>query len=308
MHFIGHTRFSLFEPDSTSWRLSRSAGRKSEEAYLRRLYSEERMQSRQEIFFNYSLPILDQAQSGMDLIHVVSYSDELPARYQIQLKEAANRYSWLLLDRRDATNRKGLSLENIAREHFNQGDIFAEYRLDDDDVLAVDYFESLSAYLSNPFVGFHVSHGLGLQTFYENEVFFEPRYEHRPKIAIGLARVCSIGAKRVIGPKRAPHTKIDQRAPVILDSRSVKFLHSLHLSQDSGEDKPSGDLANRFRNYLKQEVPKDCAFHPLFPGVAFGDKLPDSRKLKALVSTHSKPQAIAEFTKKAAERIPRFNR
>ena len=265
------------------------------------------MQSRQEIFFNYSLPILDQARSGMDLVHVVSYSDELPAKYQAQLREAANRYSWLMLDRRDSSNRKGLALEKIAREQFSQGDIYAEYRLDDDDVLAVDYFESLSNYLSESFVGFHVSHGLGLQTFYENGTFFEPRYEHRPKIAIGLARVCSIGAKRILGPKRAPHTKIDQRAPVVVDSRSVKFLHSLHLSQDSGEDKPDGDLANRFRNYLKQDVPQSHDFHGLFPGVAFEETLPDSRKLKALVSTHSKPSVIAEITRKAAERFPRLN-
>lgn len=301
MKFIGNTRFSIYDPTSTSWRLSRSVGRSNDEAYRRKLYSEERMSSREDIFFNYSLPILDQAKGQHDLIHVVSYSEELPDRYQDELHAAEDRYDWLLLDRRTQANRKGTKLETLAKQYFCSGDIFAEFRLDDDDIVSKDYFESLAQYLHDPFVGYCVSHGLGIQAYYESGRFLAPRLEHRPKIAIGLARICKIDGKRIIAPGKAPHPMIDRECPVVVDSRSITFLHSLHLSQDSGEDKPDRDLANRFRNYLKQDPPGSNAYQSLFPGVRFGGDLSGSQKLKAVAKTHGNSHTLSSLLKKTLE-------
>lgn len=291
--FLGHTRFSLFEPTSPSWRLSRHTGKLNEAAYKDRLYSAERMRSRVEIFFDHSLPLIDKASKDYKLVHVVSYSEEMPDIYRRYLESAAKKYKWVHLDRRQSTNRSGIPLETWAGRCFPRGEIFAEYRLDDDDLLATTYFDSLAKYLSDHFVGYYVSHGYGVQAFFEDGRFKNPRIEHRPKIAIGLARVCQLTqAGKVRGPKRSAHTQIDRWAPVVVDSKNVEFLHSIHLTQDSGIAKPEGDLGKRFRNYLSQpEVTDINILNEKFPGLPLESYITDRAKIRALVDSHANLQS-----------------
>ena len=202
-HFLGSTRFSLYEPASPSWRLSRYIGKKDSEEYLASLYSPSRMDRRVEIFFDHTLPIINEGSQGHHILHLVSYSEELPAKYSKHLENATKTYPWLRLDRRSAQNRSGMSIDNWAKQAFNAGEIFAEYRLDDDDLLATSYFDTVAGYLTPENVGKYVSLGLGLQAFYDDGAFREPRVEHRPKIAIGLARICAITEdNKVTGPRR----------------------------------------------------------------------------------------------------------
>lgn len=51
MYFIGETRFSLFEPNSNAWRLTKTTGRENAEDYKAKLYAEDRMETRCAIFF-----------------------------------------------------------------------------------------------------------------------------------------------------------------------------------------------------------------------------------------------------------------
>src|SRR5699024_123586 len=97
--FIGQTRFSLFMPGSSAWRASDNTRFRSESEYLEYLYSEERLEARAKLFFDFSLPQLADAARGYDVTHLVSYSDSLPAKYQRQLEEAAAGYDFLQLDR-----------------------------------------------------------------------------------------------------------------------------------------------------------------------------------------------------------------
>lgn len=311
--FLGHTRFSLYEPSSPSWRLSRNAGRENPEEYFSRLYAASRMDDRVTIFFDHTLPLLEEARRDFDLHHVVSYSAELPDRYEHHLTTAATTYDWLHLDRRDAHNRKGKELNAWARDKFAKRTVYAEYRLDDDDLLASTYFQSLSSYLDHRFVGFYVSHGYGVQAYFDNGVFKDPRIEHRPKIAIGLARICQLTETgEVIGPRRVAHTQIDRHSPVIVDSKSIQFLHSIHLSQDSGVAKPDDDLGKRFRNYLNQPSVNQLAdLHKLFSGVRFKDSIDDKTRFRALIDTHANIPSIAAAIKSLRNRfksLPRYLR
>ncbi|MHA5283530.1 glycosyltransferase [Corynebacterium sp. CQ3829_602738] len=294
-NFLGHTRFSLYDPTSPSWRLARFEGRRKESEYLKQLYSPERMGSRVEIFFDHSLPTLAKAAAAHNLVHVVSYSEELPHKYRAYLESADETYAWLRLDRRSEGNRKGRPLEKWAQQEFRAGDIFGEFRLDDDDILGVNFLDTLADYLTPENVGRYVSFGYGVQAFYDAGKFREPRVEHRPKIAIGLTRVCQMNANGTInGPKRVAHTKTDMVAPVILDSRAIQFLHSIHLNQDSGVNKPDGDLGNRFRNYLNQ--PKLEAvemFTESFPTVDVGEDMSEFLKFNALAKSHSNLKSVS---------------
>lgn len=303
--FLGHTRFSLYDPTSPSWRLSRKSGRSNRRSYERELYSPSRMRSRMTIFFDHSLPVLEDASRHHKISHLVSFSEELPDHYASHLRNAADRFPWLSLDLRTPKNRKGTSLDSFARETLSEGDIFAEFRLDDDDLLASTYFDALGEYVAAPFVGSYVSLGLGIQAFFDGSNFREPRIEHRPKIAIGLARIGRLGIDgELVGPPRAPHTKADRKAPVIVDSRSIQFLHTLHLDQDSGVDKPEGDLGNRFRNYLQQPKPNGELEDHLFPSIQFKE-WNDSDQLKAALGAHANFSSIYSLVQRARQHFRR---
>lgn len=274
-YFVGHTRFSLFEPDSASWRLSRSLGKVNRAAYSKALFEEQRLESRARIFFDLSLPILNKAQKDMNFFHVVSYSEELPEKYQKKLENAQRIYSWLYLDRRTPSNRKGLSLKDFIIEMVPPNSIVGLFRLDDDDLLSLDYFEQAERYLAQPFVGMNVSLGLGIQAIYEEGTFKGPRLEHRPKIAIGLLKVCWLKNDQTIEmPFNVAHPRSDRKNPVVVDSRNIAFVHSMHLGQDSGVEKPSNDLSLRYRNYinLPKIDPQYQNYRKIFPGVHFEDE------------------------------------
>ncbi|MDK8668964.1 glycosyltransferase [Corynebacterium marquesiae] len=256
-NFLGHTRFSLYEPGSSSWRLTRKSQNSADahDSYRSVLFSENRLGPRAEIFFNISLPILDQAANDVNLVHVVSYSEELPVKYRKMLKNAAQQYSWLKLDLRTSANRAGMDLTNFGAQQFGRGEIFGLYRLDDDDLLAPSFFYQCSQYLRSPFVGMVVSLPKGVQAFYHQGVFYGPRIENRPKIALGLLKICETKTDGTVKmPRPIAHPRTDERNPVILDARQISYVHTMHLSQDSGVDKPSDDLGKRYRNY--NQLPK----------------------------------------------------
>lgn len=272
MNFLGHTRFSLLEPKSPSWRLSREVGRSDLDAYSEILFSEDRLANRAEIFINHTLPIIDVASKSHHIVHVVSYPVELPIKYKEKLALAAERFRWLHLDERSAPKNNGRFLDRLANEIFPPGTVYGEYRLDDDDILSSRFFHKLSPYISENYVGTIVSLGIGVQSFFDEGRFLKPRLEHRPKIAIGLTRVCKTTGDGVAGPPRVAHTKSDRVCPVILDSTDLTFLHTLHLTQDSGIRKPDGDLARRVRNYLRlPAVPEQYDLQQLFPGIRFDE-------------------------------------
>lgn len=270
MNFIGHTRFSVYDPQSPSWRLSRKYKSKDLASYKADLFSDARLKTRADIFINYSLPVIDAAIGNHHLVHIVNYSPELPERYQKKLKAAEDKYDWLLLDEQTGS-RKSLDLDTFAKSKFGTGAVYAEYRLDDDDLLSATYFDQLVNYIRPDLVGYVVSLGLGIESYYQDGIFYLPRVEHRPKIAIGLARICEVTPRGVRGPKRAAHTSSDLWNPTIVDSRQPAFLHTFHSEQDSSVDKPFGDFTLRARNHLGRQLASEAIpdLNTSFPFVNF---------------------------------------
>ncbi|MDK6814000.1 glycosyltransferase [Corynebacterium sp. UMB6689] len=306
-NFLGHTRFSLYEPNSSSWRMTRQkrddgSGR---DPYREALFDEHRLRQRAHIFFEISLPILDQAAKEVNLVHVVSYSDELPSKYKAMLEEASERYSWIKLDLRTSTNRKGLNLIDYGAKAFGKNVVYGVYRLDDDDILAPTYFEQCSKYLKSDFAGMVVSLAKGIQAFYSDGEFFGPRIENRPKIALGLLKVCKTDSRgRVLQPKPIAHPRTDEKNPVILDARQISYVHTMHLSQDSGVDKPSDDLGKRYRNY-RQLPEASVADVSVFPTIQFNlEDFPISRS-EAVIRTHLNHTSLINLMKDASRVLKR---
>lgn len=249
MFFVGYTRFSLFQPKSAAWHASKNA--EDAEAYRAYLYSEGRMGPRAEVFFGRSLPQLDKAAAGHEVRHMISYSAEMPEKWRDMVLEAGDRYPWLLLDEYQ-DGQGGHNVNRVARDMMRERGapmgVYGSYRLDDDDLLPVDYFDRVAAHMSDTTVGMYVSLGKGITAMYQDGAFTTFREVVHPKIAIGLLGVCRVEAD---GSWTAPagyasHARADEFAPVILDSRAPGFLWTRSPQQDTvyrgGADQLAAEL------------------------------------------------------------------
>ena len=136
--FVGHTRFSLFVPDSASWRASNGQTGFSEEEYRDYLYDDTRLSLRTDIFLNHTLPTLRQAAKGFDVKHIVSFSESLTQKIKVLLREAAENYGFLHLDELPDGDSGWTAVRRLIQDTGFKG-TFGRYRLDDDDVLSVHY-------------------------------------------------------------------------------------------------------------------------------------------------------------------------
>lgn len=224
--FIGHTRFSLYQPGSTAWHASTRFATPVE--YRRYLYSAERLDPRMDIFLTMTLPQLDLAARDHELRHVVSYSAFLPLSYQRQLEAAARQYRWLVLDK---VALGGPTLDPMS---LAPAGMVGSYRLDDDDILPADYFDRVVPYVTEAHTGMLVSLAAGLTAIYRDGGLYFTRRAYVPMIAIGLL---SIHRKHEDGsvdsPPAAAHNYSDRAAPVILDSRKPGYIWVRHLEQDT---------------------------------------------------------------------------
>lgn len=275
--FIGHTRFSLFEPESGAWHASKGTRFKTVDEYREHLFSEERLAPRTEAFIHESLPQLEAASKGHDLRHVISYSDSMPERYENALKEAAERFPFVVLDRRvngrASTSPDEVAVDAVATLH-PEGGVFGRYRLDDDDLLPATYFDQVAGYVTSEHVGWMVSLGSGYTGIKMGDGYYDLRRAYFPMLALGLLSVCKVDdAGQIIAPAPSPHHLSDRANPVILDSRGIGYFWGRHPLQDTNVGR--GTLTrtqsiNRLRSNISAypPVPEEDDIEALFPAVA----------------------------------------
>jgi hypothetical protein len=231
--FIGQTRFSLFDPSSGDWRASNGSRFFTVDEYRRYLLSPDRLTPRCDIFLNLSLPQLSLAAKDFDVHHIVSYSKVLPEPYKAQLRNAADEYPFVVLDERDEDG-AGRPSDAVAKLYEGSRAPFARYRLDDDDVLPVDYFSQMAPYVRAENVGMNVSLGSGVTALYSEGRFYNLRECYSPLSSMGLLSICRYAADGTLArPMDAPHNLSDRANPVILDSRRTGYFWTRHVTQDT---------------------------------------------------------------------------
>lgn len=260
MKFVGHTRFSVYSFGRGDLRLSKDT---SESEYREQLYSSERMEPRMQCFLDESLPMLDagRRRGNHEIVHVVSYSPSLPEEYRARLEEAAARYDFLQLNEVHEPVNPLLPSEEIVRaaSGWQPGERVRVglYRLDDDDVLAADYFERMVPHLKAAETGWWVSFGLGVTALRSDGRYYFVREDYEPLSTPGLLCVTDLDEEGELhGAGQANHRKTDRHFPVLLDSRHISFFRPRHSRQDSlGKRK---DTAVSFYRALTnlQELPK----------------------------------------------------
>lgn len=231
--FVGQTRFSLFQPGSSGWKASSRDSALDEESYRDYLYSEERMESRIKIFLEHSIPTIAHAAKYHRIRHIVSYSESLPGRYKNLLLGAAREFDFIVLDERP--DRRGPSdWRRLLDSCIGVRDVVGVYRLDDDDLLSVDFFSRMRKYLETPFIGMRVSFGLIAQLLYSDGEFSMPRKSHHPLLGIGLMDIAQKrGPMRYSVPKVISHNRSDRVGPVIVDSTELGALWVRSVNQDT---------------------------------------------------------------------------
>lgn len=286
MFFIGQTRFSLFVPDSASWRLSLGHRGKTLSSYRTELYDESRLKVREDIFINHSLPNIAVAAEKFDITHVVSYSASLPTAYKESLVKAADKYPFLILDEQP-DGKVGRSLVEIAKQKADIGEHFGIYRLDDDDVLATNFFYRMSKFIHPKYSGMVVSFPLGIEAILIGGKVFNLKAAHFPMNSMGLMSVCSINDQdEVRAPRIRAHNKVDRDNAVILDSREFAYFRFNHINQDNALRVSEGvsltsikKMMNRYPDF------DDCeTLQKLFPTIP--PILGTEEKVEILSQTH----------------------
>ena len=267
---VGHTRFSLFVPDSASWRASNEQTGFSEDEYRDYLYGDARLSLRTDIFLNHTVPTLAKGAEGFDVKHVVSFSESLPEKFKEQLQEASNKFDVLHLDELPDGDSGWTAVRRCVQAAGIKG-TFGRYRLDDDDVLSAHYFQTTAPYIKPEFEGMLVSMPLGIEAVYADGQFFHLREAHTPMNSMGLMSICSVKENGTVEePQSGPHDKSDRYAPVILDASQVGYLRAIHAGQDNAMRHEPGVVMARLMENMAAFPPFTdvAALEAAFPTVA----------------------------------------
>lgn len=232
--FYGLTRFSVYSPDSGSWKLTRDQGG----SYAEQLYAAERMGPRADIFLELAAPILQVMADKHDYRHFVHYSSVMPDPWQSRLRETARRYPVLRLVDAEKVSAVRVMMRRDLIETGAPDRTVVLFRIDDDDILAASYLDKLSAYAVPGDRGRAVSLCRGAGAIYLDGRIGPLRDQQRVFGAQGQAYVGSWRAadKTLTMTIGRNHTKVARMMPTIADAREVAWLQLRHPAQDMLSD------------------------------------------------------------------------
>lgn len=274
--FVGITRFSLFTPSSTGWHLSKNAkDLESIQEYRNKLFDPMRLDERIDIFFNISLPSLKVMKKNYQYIHVLQISDQLPAIYKEKIYHLSHEYAFLKIQEIDVEGNSNISLFNLIKSNISLNavkKIIGVFNLDDDDLLAVDFFDKSIKYLNKKFQNHYLSFGYGITALMQGSDVIEFRESYKPKINIGLMKIGVINNRDLSLPESANHALVDKYSPTIIDSREVMYLWVRHFNQDSSNSFNNPDrqlriILNNFNDFNNIEITEDIVAK--FPMINF---------------------------------------
>jgi hypothetical protein len=235
VHHFGFTRFSLFSPDSKSWRTTRREV--DPERYAEFLFSEERMEPRCAIFCDLAAPLYQQMAKGSQFRHVVLYSPRLPERWLSRLREAARQYPvlWLVEAESDRVDTAGLLRSQMHQRSGDEDAMVVVFRIDDDDLLSIDYVEQVEQYAIPQHDGYAVAFTRGYAGLYEGGRYTEFRELHQFMPSMGQAVIgrwhSAVGRLSLDEIKN--HSRTHYRRTVLLTAQRPTFVQTRHVGQDT---------------------------------------------------------------------------
>lgn len=241
---VGTTRFSLFQPDSPSWRLTRRADWSGPDDYRDHLFSDERMEPRCDIFCTLAAPLYQEMAERHDYRHLVRYSPDLPSRWKDRLRQAAqdNPVLWLVEAGSGTPDVTSLLNEHLRVRAGRQDAMLFVFRVDDDDLLSRDFLDQVEPYVRPHHHGYALSFSDGFAGLYEDGRYTRVAQLHLPLSSMGQGAVGTWRGREGTLAVRSisNHARTDRHRTVILDGRRPTFLQTRHVGQDTAvkEDDP----------------------------------------------------------------------
>jgi hypothetical protein len=235
MKILGFCRFSYFGISDTGRAVQ------TEEDAQRLLYAPERMATRFHLFEHLTAPsIKHQTDSGFRFVVVTS--DILPAPYMTRLQRivaAVPQMELLVTENRDLARVLTPVIRAAAAE---SGGPTLNFRLDDDDALAVDYVARLRAAAAQVTPPALISFPKGFLLFHHDGPKFGTTF--RDYVAIGLARLNPPEDGR--DPFRIQHRTEPRRIPSYVDPRRHAFIYGTHPFNNTGVGSEGGRFVGRY--------------------------------------------------------------
>lgn len=234
--FFGVTRFSVYRPDGAAWKLNRNTD--DADVYREQLWSPERMRPRCDIFLTLTVPLLQRMAERHTYRHVVMYSEQMPDPWRSELFAAAEQYPVLCLQENARGETANPTVEELLAAEDRPSRTVVRFRLDDDDILAVDYLDRIADFATPNDRGRSVSLASGYSGFYDRGTVRQVRAARRIFGAQGLAAIghYDAAAEELTLRSGAGHHKVDRSMPTIVDSRQPAFFQMRHTGQDTLSD------------------------------------------------------------------------
>lgn len=251
---IGICRYSVvtFE-NKKDWIVGNSA--KDWEDYKNNILDVDKLQDKLSLFSQVTLPSIagGSISPHIDWFKlVILVSQDMPEKSYHDLLEVTRQYEWCKVvplseeqTIKDAGNAEVLNFID------SEDEVYATFRIDDDDALSKYYFESLKPYIHEKFINHAVSFPDGVNGLYsyKDRSYSLLKNVRHYYIGLGLALISNATEvnKHILYNKA--HLNIDKRHPTItVPTKKPMFLRSFH---------ESSDLAFNNKNRLKKFSTKD---------------------------------------------------
>ena len=245
VRFIGVTRFSVLAPKGSGLRIVTG---KSREQYAAELFDDARLADRFEVFGNVSAPIMQAMAAQYQYTHLVQYSPELPIKWRNRLFEIAESYP--VIKPVEVKNKDIVDsvIDEVRTWPKDFRDVFVWFRIDDDDVLALDYLDSLSKYATHENVGTAICFNQVVSAMFDGSTFGDVRSVYSPFNSQGAAFICraNLNLASIESPKMLPHHLVHKHLPTLVLPEEPHALWTRHALQDTavGNAKVGGKIAN----------------------------------------------------------------
>ncbi|MEB8057678.1 glycosyltransferase [Pseudomonas fulva] len=241
-HVVVTIRYSLYAPElRDSWVI----GQTTEEDYLTKLLSAERLEKREKIFDAITLKSLvglyASKPAGVEFKVYILTTSLLPEKNLSYLRAVEEKYKFIeVCPLEPDTANLNAGLEEYV-ERLNENDVFASVRLDDDDGLAKTFLHQLNRYLNAEFSGFVISFAKGHGVLLNGAGDFVKMANYKWRFgSAGLTYIStkteSITTGRHSIYQCGNHIKTDDEFATISDGRHAAFIRAFHSGNDS-EDK-----------------------------------------------------------------------
>lgn len=299
-HIFFLIRYSVVANSGPAWRIAEL----SKENYLDALFSEERLNAREDTFINITLPsLLNQDDYETEATLLIFVSDLMPKdkfeklRLKIEDFFRTSRdgidYKIMEIASGDIRVKSKNSIYKNMNEAFKalvkekcsgtQETLVASVRIDDDDALSKNYISELNFYLKKEFIGFIVSFSFGLEGYYQNKRISDLKYLYFPKNAQGMAYIYKYDPEKGFKGdtcinvfNTGSHMKVDERHPTIISSTNIMFFRTLSNNNDSYD--------TRYHPSLKPVKSKNA-----FEKLPFIRKLVDDKEISMMSDEDETP-------------------